>query len=208
MHNSVNVMFRQKEEEQIADYPLFTHEEVERCAKRFVGLGFGMAKRVRGARDEIEIAPARQQVAAALARIRGDCHLIKSARDVQEPAQGLVAGRTLRDHVGVQAPAERGAEAAGAVEGGGPHLGDHQLRPVFVVLLAILLLEAGDPDHFHRRLMAGKELGVEVGHVLQSLVAHQDDGDGNFQAVQVGVEHSRLRAHRILIARGGADRDG
>jgi len=55
LHNSVNVMFRQKEEEQIADYPLFTHEEVERCAKRFVGLGFGMAKRVRGARDEIEI---------------------------------------------------------------------------------------------------------------------------------------------------------
>jgi Cft2 family RNA processing exonuclease len=55
LHNSVNVMFRQKEEEQIADYPLFTHEEVERCAKRFVGLGFGMAKRIRGARDEIEI---------------------------------------------------------------------------------------------------------------------------------------------------------
>jgi len=55
LHNSVNVMFRQKEEEQIADYPLFTHEEIDRCGKRFVGLGFGMAKRIRGARDEIEI---------------------------------------------------------------------------------------------------------------------------------------------------------
>ena len=55
LHNSVNVMMRQKEEEQIADYPLFTHEEIDRCAKRFVGLGFGQAKRIRGQRDEIEI---------------------------------------------------------------------------------------------------------------------------------------------------------
>jgi len=55
LHNSVNVMLRQKEEDQIADYPLFTHEEVDRCAKRFIGLGFGQPKRIRGARDEIEI---------------------------------------------------------------------------------------------------------------------------------------------------------
>ncbi len=55
LHNSANVMMRQREEEEIRDYPLFTHEEIERCAKRFVGLGFGQPKRIRGTKDEIEI---------------------------------------------------------------------------------------------------------------------------------------------------------
>ncbi len=55
LHNSANVMMRQKEDDNIPDYPLFTHEEIDRCAKRFVGLGFGQPKRVRGATDEIEI---------------------------------------------------------------------------------------------------------------------------------------------------------
>ncbi len=55
LHNSANVMLRQKEQENIADYPLFTHEEIDRCAKRMVGLQFGHAKHFRGNRDEIEI---------------------------------------------------------------------------------------------------------------------------------------------------------
>lgn len=55
LHNSANVMVRQREEENIADYPLFTHEEVDRCARRFVGLPFGHAKNFRGAHDDIEI---------------------------------------------------------------------------------------------------------------------------------------------------------
>lgn len=55
LHNSANVMMRQKEENDIPDYPLFTHEEIDRCAKRITGLPFGHAKKFRGAKDEIEI---------------------------------------------------------------------------------------------------------------------------------------------------------
>lgn len=55
LHNSANVMVRQREEENIPDYPLFTHEEIDRCAPRFTALPLGHPKRFRGARDEIEI---------------------------------------------------------------------------------------------------------------------------------------------------------
>jgi Cft2 family RNA processing exonuclease len=55
LHNSANVMLRQREEEEIPDYPLFTHEEIDRCSPRLTGIPMGHAKRFRGARDEIEI---------------------------------------------------------------------------------------------------------------------------------------------------------
>lgn len=55
LHNSANVMVRQRESENIPDYPLFTHEEIDRCAKRFTPLPFGHAKHFRGAKDDIEI---------------------------------------------------------------------------------------------------------------------------------------------------------
>jgi Cft2 family RNA processing exonuclease len=55
LHNSANVMARQNEEENIPDYPLFTHDEIDRCAKRLVGLPFGHAKHFRGRHDEIEV---------------------------------------------------------------------------------------------------------------------------------------------------------
>jgi Cft2 family RNA processing exonuclease len=55
LHNSANVMMRQKEEENIPDYPLFTHDDVDRCGKRLTGLPPGHAKKFRGAREEIEI---------------------------------------------------------------------------------------------------------------------------------------------------------
>jgi Cft2 family RNA processing exonuclease len=55
LHNSANVMLRQKEEENIPDYPLFTHDDIDRCAKRMVGLNFGQAKHFRGAKDDVEI---------------------------------------------------------------------------------------------------------------------------------------------------------
>jgi Cft2 family RNA processing exonuclease len=55
LHNSANVMTRQRDEENVPDYPLFTHEEIDRCAKRLTGLPFGHAKHFRGARDDIEI---------------------------------------------------------------------------------------------------------------------------------------------------------
>lgn len=54
LHNSASVMIRQKEEANLPEYPLFTHEEIDRCAPRFTGLPFGHAKKFRGNRDELE----------------------------------------------------------------------------------------------------------------------------------------------------------
>ncbi|MEO6875636.1 MAG: MBL fold metallo-hydrolase [Opitutaceae bacterium] len=55
LHNSANVMMRQKEENNIPDYPLFTHDEIDRCGGRMHGLPFGHAKKFRGNKDEIDI---------------------------------------------------------------------------------------------------------------------------------------------------------
>ncbi|MEX2380963.1 MAG: MBL fold metallo-hydrolase [Opitutales bacterium] len=40
LHNSCNVMKRQKEEADIPEYPLFTHGEIDRIAKQFVSMGY------------------------------------------------------------------------------------------------------------------------------------------------------------------------
>ena len=55
LHNSANVMIKQREDANIPDYPLFTHDEIDRIAKRLTGLPFGLAKHFRGAKDDIEI---------------------------------------------------------------------------------------------------------------------------------------------------------
>ncbi|CAM2848751.1 MBL fold metallo-hydrolase [Rariglobus hedericola] len=55
LHNSANVMLRQKEENNIPDYPLFTHEEVDRCVPRFTGMEFLQPQKFKGKTDEVEI---------------------------------------------------------------------------------------------------------------------------------------------------------
>lgn len=74
LHNSASVMVRQKAETDIPEYPLFTHEEIDRCAKRFIGLPFGHAKRIAGAhpRDELEVIlhPAGHVAGAAALELR------------------------------------------------------------------------------------------------------------------------------------------
>jgi Cft2 family RNA processing exonuclease len=55
LHNSANVMLRQKEEDNIPDYPLFTHEELDRLSKRLTGIGYGQVKHFRSNRTEIDI---------------------------------------------------------------------------------------------------------------------------------------------------------
>lgn len=55
LHNSASVMMRQREDENILEYPLFTHEEVDRCASRLHGVPFNQPKRYRSAKDEIQI---------------------------------------------------------------------------------------------------------------------------------------------------------
>lgn len=55
LHNSASVMERQRAEDGVPDYPLFTHGEIDRHAGRLTGVPYGQAKRFRGARDEITI---------------------------------------------------------------------------------------------------------------------------------------------------------
>lgn len=55
LHNSANVMLKQKEEDNVPGYPLFTHDEVERLGRRFSTLPFRKAMKFRGRKDEIEI---------------------------------------------------------------------------------------------------------------------------------------------------------
>jgi Cft2 family RNA processing exonuclease len=55
LHNSVNVMKRQREEQHIPEYPLFTHAEVERLRTRFLPLIFGQKKKIRTEDDELEL---------------------------------------------------------------------------------------------------------------------------------------------------------
>ena len=54
LHNSANVMVREREEKGIADYPLFTHDEIDRVAPRMFPHLFSTPKKFSGAKDEIE----------------------------------------------------------------------------------------------------------------------------------------------------------
>lgn len=54
LHNSANVMLREKEEKNIPDYPLFTHDEIDRIAPRLFPHGFNNPKKFSGAKDDIE----------------------------------------------------------------------------------------------------------------------------------------------------------
>ncbi|MBL9205764.1 MAG: MBL fold metallo-hydrolase [Opitutaceae bacterium] len=55
LHNSASVMKKQKEEDNVPGYPLFTHDEVDRLVGRFVGVPFRVSKRFRGKKDQIEL---------------------------------------------------------------------------------------------------------------------------------------------------------
>lgn len=55
LHNSASVMLRQKEEEKIPEYPLFTHEEIDRCSSRLHGVPTNTTKKYRSAKDEIQV---------------------------------------------------------------------------------------------------------------------------------------------------------
>ena len=54
LHNSANVMVREREEKNIPDYPLFTHEEIDRIAPRLHPQNFSQPKKFSGRHDEIE----------------------------------------------------------------------------------------------------------------------------------------------------------
>lgn len=54
LHNSANVMLREREEKGLLDYPLFTHEEIDRLAPRLHPHSFNHPKKFTGRNDEIE----------------------------------------------------------------------------------------------------------------------------------------------------------
>jgi Cft2 family RNA processing exonuclease len=54
LHNSANVMVREREEKGISEYPLFTHDEIDRVAPRMYPHQFSSPKKFAGAKDEIE----------------------------------------------------------------------------------------------------------------------------------------------------------
>lgn len=55
LHNSSSVMTRQREDENIPDYPLFSHEEIDRCSSRLHGVAPNTTKKYRSAKDEIQV---------------------------------------------------------------------------------------------------------------------------------------------------------
>lgn len=94
LRNSASVMKRQKEEENIPDYPLFTHGEIERLAGRMTGIPFGHAKKFRGNRDEIDVIlhPAGHVAGAAGVELRHKHRQIFITGDVQFENQRTLPG--------------------------------------------------------------------------------------------------------------------
>ncbi len=94
LHNSANVMMRQREEEDIPDYPLFTHDEIDRCGKRLTGLPFGHAKKFRGHKDEVEVIfhPAGHVAGAAAVELRHKHRAIFITGDVLFTDQRTLQG--------------------------------------------------------------------------------------------------------------------
>jgi Cft2 family RNA processing exonuclease len=132
LHNSANVMLRQKEEDNIADYPLFTHEEIDRLARRLTPLPFGHAKKIHGARDEIDLTfhPAGHVAGAAGVELRHKHRQIFVTGDVLFEDQRTLAGakfpaghfdtlimETTRGDTERPAEKSRGAEMARLIAG-------------------------------------------------------------------------------------------
>jgi Cft2 family RNA processing exonuclease len=94
LHNSANVMMREREEKGIADYPLFTHEEIDRVKSRLYPLAFNSPKKFAGARDEIEFTfhPAGHIPGAAGVEIRHKQRRIFFTGDVLFGVQRILAG--------------------------------------------------------------------------------------------------------------------
>ncbi len=97
LHNSANVMMRQREDLDIPDYPLFTHDEIDRCGKRLTGLPFGHAKKFRGTKDEIEVIfhPAGHVAGAAAVEIHHKHRQILFTGDVLFTDQRTLKGAKL-----------------------------------------------------------------------------------------------------------------
>ncbi|HZZ18329.1 MAG TPA: MBL fold metallo-hydrolase [Opitutaceae bacterium] len=94
LHNSASVMLRQKEDQNIVDYPLFTHEDIDRLSRRMTGVNFGQVKKIKSGKDEIEIImhPAGHVAGAAAVEIRHKHRAIFFTGDVLFENQRTLPG--------------------------------------------------------------------------------------------------------------------
>jgi Cft2 family RNA processing exonuclease len=94
LHNSASVMMRQREDQDIPDYPLFTHEEIDRLSKRMTGIPFGQAKKFKSGKDEVEIIlhPAGHVAGAAAIEMRHKHRAIFFTGDVLFENQRTLPG--------------------------------------------------------------------------------------------------------------------
>ena len=104
LHNSANVMLRQREDENIPDYPLFTHSDIDRLAKRFTPLPFGHAKTISSGKDQVTFIfhPAGHVAGAAAVELHHKDRKIFFTGDVLfEPQRTLSGARFPMGHFDV-----------------------------------------------------------------------------------------------------------
>jgi Cft2 family RNA processing exonuclease len=100
LHNSVNVMLHQREEAGINEYPLYTHEEIERNAEGFQGLKYNRQfhwaesrkTRRRAASPTLEFFDAGHALGAAGILVRGQSQTIFYTGDVCFHDQTILNG--------------------------------------------------------------------------------------------------------------------
>lgn len=105
LHNSVNVMVRQRDELGIADYPLFTHTEVDEIESVFQGFRYnreiewaGFAKTQVGQRSPtLEFLDAGHALGAAGVMVRGADETLFYTGDVSFRDQTLLKGARFED---------------------------------------------------------------------------------------------------------------
>lgn len=104
LHNSVNVMMRQRDEAGIADYPLYTHEEVDEYAAVFEGVPWRQPVRWaashtgrRGAGFTVELFEAGHTLGAAGALVRSPNHSLFYTGDVCFHDQTLSRAARFKD---------------------------------------------------------------------------------------------------------------
>jgi Cft2 family RNA processing exonuclease len=105
LHNSVNVMVRQREELGIREYPLYTHDEVDDLAPRFQGFRYNREiewaahRKHRGGfvSPTVEFLDAGHTLGAAGCMVRGDCETMFYTGDVAFHDQTLLKGARFED---------------------------------------------------------------------------------------------------------------
>ncbi len=100
LHNSCNVMKRQREELSIAEYPLFTHEEVEKVALRFRAVPFDRPEVLKKAGETLEITifSAGHVAGAAGIRVAHPAQRVFFSGDVLFEPQRILQGAHFPPH--------------------------------------------------------------------------------------------------------------